>query len=197
MSAKKLSTVTCHVIKAYGNTASNVIYAYRSGGERVVGMLDTGWNNAFKQSRSQLAAGVAKNATAVHQMLQKFTLKGLTVTSDGVQDVVDQVVKLADAGVIAVSENVDRLEDKTGVNVLSTVARAALIGAVPLSNLADQIEKKSADLANKIAGKGLVKAVVKRSRPVVRKARPVAKAVATTAKESVAKVVAAVEPAAA
>ena len=185
MSSKKLSTVTCHVIDAYGNTASNVIHAYRAGGERVVGMLDTSWNSAFKQSRSQLASGVAKNATAVHQMLQKYTLKGLTVTSGGAQGVVNRVVKLADAGVMRVAENVDRFEEKTGANVLSTVAKAALLGAVPLSNLADQIEQKSADLASKIAGDKLVKIVVKRSRA---KVRPVAKAVATSTIEVDAKV---------
>ncbi len=190
MSTRKLSAVTCHVINAYGNTASNVIHAYRVGGERVVGMIDTRWNIAFQQSRSQLASGVAKNATAVHQLLQKYTLKGLTVTSGGAQDVVNQVVKLADAGVMTVAKNVDRFEDKTGVNVLSTVAQAALLGAVPLSHLFDQIEQKSADLASRIAGDSVVKAAVKRSRTVARKVRPVAKAVAKTAKETVAKVVA-------
>jgi len=184
MSSKKLSSVTCHVIQTYGKAASNVIHAYRAGGERVVGMLDERWNSAFKQSRSQLDSGVAKNATAVHQLLQKFTLKGLTVTSGGAQGVVNQVVKLADAGVMSVAENVDRFEGKTGVNVLSSVAHAALLGAVPLSNLADQIEQKSADLASKIAGDKLVKSTAKR-RP---KVRTVAKAVATSTNEADAKV---------
>jgi hypothetical protein len=185
MSSKKLSTVTCHVINAYGNTASNVIHAYRAGGERVVSMLDARWNVALKQSRSQLATGVAKNATAVQQVLQKYTLKGLTVTSGGAQDVVNQAVKLADAGVMAVAQNVDRFEDKTGVSVLSTVAQAALPGAEALSALATQIEQKSADLAKKIAGTKAVAA--KRSRPVARKARPVAKVAAKVVAKKVAK----------
>jgi len=43
-SSKKLSTVTCHVIDAYGNTATNVIHAYRAGGECVVGMLNDSRN---------------------------------------------------------------------------------------------------------------------------------------------------------
>ena len=36
MSAKNLSTVACDLIESYGNTAKNVIDAYRAGGERVV-----------------------------------------------------------------------------------------------------------------------------------------------------------------
>ena len=62
MASKKLATVTCHMITSYGNTAKNVIHAYRVGGERVIGMLEQRWDRALKQSRSQLAEGVAKNA---------------------------------------------------------------------------------------------------------------------------------------
>jgi hypothetical protein len=177
MSSKNLSTVTCHVINAYGNTANNVIHAYRAEGERVVDMLDARWNSALKQSRPKLAAGVAKNATVVQQVLQKYTLKGLTVTSGGAQDVVNQMVRLADAGVMTVTANMNRFEGKTGINVLSTVAQAALPGAIALSALATQIEQKSADLASKIAGDNVVGTATKRQRTAVRKARPVAKVV--------------------
>lgn len=179
MKSKSLSCVTCHVISTYGNTATHVIQACRAGGERVVGMVDARWNSALKQSRSQLASGVAKNADAVHQVLQKYTLKGLTVTTGGAQQVVDKVVKLADAGVTAVADNVDRFEGKTGVNVLSSMAQAALPGALALSQLANQIEQKSATFAKRVAGKPMRKAVAKRTRSVARKVRPVAQAVET------------------
>ncbi|OIN93072.1 MAG: hypothetical protein AUJ20_05370 [Comamonadaceae bacterium CG1_02_60_18] len=192
MKSKSLSTVTCHVISAYGNTASNVIHACRAGGERVVGLVDARWNSALKQSRSQLATGVAKNADAVHQVLQKYTLQGLTLTSGGAQGVVNQIVKLADAGVMTVAHNVDRFEDKTGVNVLSSVAQVALPGALALSNLAQQIEQKSATLANRVAGERVVKVVAKRSRSVVRKTRPVVKAVARPVKKTAEKAAGAV-----
>ncbi len=179
MSAKKLSTVTCHVISAYGNTATNAIHAYRAGGERMVRLLDRRWNSAMKQSRSKLAAGVVKNATVLQQVLHNYTLKGLTVTSGGAQNVVNQVVKLADAGVHGLSVNADRFEDKTGAHVLSTLAHAALPGAVALSALASTIEQKSAHLAGKIAGDHVVVTVAKRTRAAVRKA-PTAKTKATT-----------------
>lgn len=171
MSAKKLSTVTCHVISAYGNTAKNAIHAYRVGGERVVRLLDRRWNSAMKQSRSKLAAGVAKNATVLQQVLHNYTLKGLTVTSGGAQSVVNQVVKLADAGVHGLSVNADRFEDKTGAHVLSTLAHAALPGAVALSALASKIEQKSARMASKIAGDNVVVTAAKRTRAAVRKPR--------------------------
>lgn len=171
MSAKKLSTVTCHVITAYGNTAKNVIHAYRAGGERVVSLLDRRWNSALKQSRSKLAAGVAQNAGVVQQVLHKYTLKGLTLTAGGAQGMVNQVVRLADAGVHSMSVQASRLEDKTNSQVLSSLAQAAMPSAVSLSALASKIEQKSAHLAGKIAGDHVVVPVVKRTRAAGRKPR--------------------------
>ena len=49
MSAKNLSTVAADLIESYGNTAKNVIDAYRAGGERVVSLLEQRWNQALKQ----------------------------------------------------------------------------------------------------------------------------------------------------
>lgn len=169
MSAKKLSTVTCHVINAYGNTATNVIHAYRAGGERVVKLLDRRWDRSLKRSRSQLAAGVAKNATIFQQTLHKYALKGLTVASGSAEGVVKQVVKLADAGVTTLSAGAERLEDKTGAHVLSKLAQVALPGANMLNNLASQIEHKSAILADRIAGDNVVVKAVKRAAATARK----------------------------
>ena len=169
MSAKKLSTVTCHVITCYGNTARNVIQAYRAGGERVVGLLEQRWNLALKQSRSRLASGVAKNAAALQHALHEYSLKGLTLTSGGAQGVVNQAVRFADAGVHKVSVNADRFEDKTGAHVLSALAQAALPGAVALNTLAKKIEQRSASLASRVAGDSVAKKVVKRVRTTVRK----------------------------
>ena len=169
MASKKLATVTCHMITSYGNTAKIVIHAYRAGGERVIGLLEQRWDQALKQSRSQLAAGVAKNATAVQHALQNYSLKGLTFTSGGAQDMVNRVVKLADAGVQSVAVNAARFEDKTGARALSSLAQAALPGATALSALASQIEQKSADLASKVAGDNVVVKVARRARTAARK----------------------------
>ena len=187
MSTKKLATVTCHVISSYGNTASNVIHAYRTGGEHVVKLLDRRWNGALRQSRSQLAAGVAQNATALQQAVHKYSLKGLTLSSGGAQGLVNQVVKLADAGVTTLSAGANRLEDKTGVHVLSTLAQAVLPGARLLDTLAGRIEQTSANLATRIAGDNVVISVAKRAtarkprpapRTATRKPRPAAAAAA-------------------
>ena len=185
MNAKNLSTVTSNVVESYGNTAKNMIHAYRAGGERVVDLMEDRWNSALKESRSKLAAGVAKNATTMQKVLCRYSKKGLTMSSGGAQTVVNQVVKLADASIHTAAFNANRLEEKMGVHPLSTLAKVALPGAVALNSLATQVEQKSADLANRIAGDNVVVAVAKRVRTVARKpraAKPATKAAPATEK---------------
>lgn len=180
MSAKKkLSTVANDIVESYGNTSKNVIHAYRAGGERVAGVLEKNWDRALKESRSQLAAGVVRNANAMQQALHDYYIKGLTLSSNSAQDAVDQLVKLAGTGVERVAANASRFEEKTGVTALNTLAQATLPGAVALCTLATKIEHKSAALASKIAGDkavvaiAKVKAKVQRKAPVARKPRTV------------------------
>jgi hypothetical protein len=175
MRTQKLSSVTTDVIASTGNTAKNVIQAYRVGGERVVGLLEQRWNIAFKASRAQLSAETAKNATFAQHLVSDYTTKGLVLTTNGAQDVVNQLVKLADAGVERVAANASLFEEKTGVTALNTLAQATLPGVVVLSTFAAQLEQKSAALARKVAGDTSFTAKAKRAGAAVRKAR-VAKA---------------------
>ncbi len=171
MSARKLSTVATDVIESYGNTAKNVIHAYRAGGERAVELLQKNWDRALRESRSQLAAGVASNATAAQKVVCSYYIKGLTVSTDGAQQAVSQIVKLAGTGVERVAANASRFEEKTGVTALNTLAKATLPGALALCTLATKIEHKSAALASKIAGEHPAVAVVKRTTSAARKPR--------------------------
>ena len=153
MTAKNLSTVANEVIESYGNTAKHVIHAYRAGGERAVGLMEASWNRALRESRSQLEAGVAKNATALQQAFCGFTIKGLSVTSNVAQEAVNQMMKLAEAGVERLAANAHLFEEKTGVTTLNTLAQAARPGAEVLCTLVTQLEKTTAGLASKIASR--------------------------------------------
>ena len=161
MSAKNLSTVATDLIESYGNTARNVIQAYRAGGERVVSLLEQRWNQALKQSRTELTAETAKNASAAQAAFSAYYTKGLLLTTNGAEQVVSQLVKVAEAGVERAAANASLFEEKTGVTALNTLAQATAPGALALSKLAAQIEQKSAALAGKIAGEH--KAAAKRS----------------------------------
>ena len=163
MTAKNLSTVAADLIESYGNTAKNVIDAYRVGGERVVSLLEKRWNSALKQSRTELSKDAAKNATAAQLAFSAYYSKGLTLTSNVAMQVVSQVVKLASTGVDRVAANAELFTDKTGMTTLNTIAKATVPSAEVLSKLASQIEQKSAALVSKIAGDDVSVAAVKRA----------------------------------
>lgn len=163
MTAKNLSTVATDLIECYGNTAKNVIDAYRAGGERVVTVLEKRWNAALKQSRSQLTGDVAKNASAAQLAFSVYYTKGLTQTTKGAELVVSQLVKFAEAGVERVAANASLFEEKTGLTTLNTLAEVTKPGAVALSQFAAKLEEKSAALASKIAGNDVTTASVKRT----------------------------------
>ena len=163
MSAKNLSTVASDLIESYGNTAKNVIDAYRAGGERVVSLLEKRWNTALKQSRTELTAETTKNASAAQLAFSVYYIKGLMFTTNGAQHVVNQLVKVAETGIERVAANASLFEEKTGVTALNTVAKATAPGALILSKLAAQIEHKSAQLASKIAADDVATASVKRT----------------------------------
>lgn len=163
MTAKNLSTVASDLIECYSNTAKNVIDAYRTGGERVVTVLEKRWNSALKESRSQLSKDVAKNASAAQLAFSVVYTKGLTQTSKGAEIVVSQLVKLAEAGVERVAANASLFEEKTGLNTLNTIAEAAKPGALALRQLAAKFEEKSAQLASNMASNNIATASVKRT----------------------------------
>ena len=162
MTAKNLSTVATDLIESYGNTAKNVIDAYRAGGERAVSLLEQRWNRAMKQSRSELTAETAKNASAAQIAFSAYYSRGLDLTTNGATLVVSQFVKALEQGVERVAANASAFEEKTGVTTLNTLAAVTAPGALALSKLASQIEQKSAALASKIAGDDVKTASVKR-----------------------------------
>lgn len=163
MSAKKLSIVACNLIESYGNTAKNVIDAYRAGGERVVSLLEQRWNRALEESRPQLTAETVENASAAQLAFSACYTKGLTLTTNGAQQVVSQLVKVLEGGVERVAANASAFEEKTGATALNVLAQATVPGAEALTRLATQIEQKTAELASKIAGGDVVTAKVKRT----------------------------------
>lgn len=151
MSSTNLSTVTNDLIVSYGNTAKNVINAYRAGGERVADFFEQRWDRALEQSRSQLVPEVRNNAKHAQRVLGSYYVKGLAFTTNGADSVVDQLVSFAGQGVQQVAANANRFEEKTGVALdRFTVAVAPVASAV--TKLATQIEQKSGELAGKIAG---------------------------------------------
>lgn len=153
MTAKNLSTVANHLIESYGNTAKNVINAYRVGGERVVGLFDQRWEDALDKAGARLSAEIRENALAAQKAVSAYATKSIAVTTDGADVVVGKVVELAEKGVAQAAVNASRFEKATGSKALDTLALAVVPAAEAVSKVVVKLEKKSSLLADKVAGK--------------------------------------------
>ena len=174
MANQKLATVTNELIESYGNTAKNVINAYRVGNERAAVFMDERFVAALEKAGSRLSSKARKNAVAAEQKLTAYYVRGVEVTSDNANLVVNKAVELAGKGVVQVSANAGRFEKSTGVTTLSSLATAAVPAAQAVTKVVAKIEAKSGELASKLAGK-----------PVRAKAKAATTKVAAVAKKVV------------
>jgi hypothetical protein len=186
MANQKLATVTNELIESYGNTAKNVINAYRMGNERAAVFMDQRFVAALEKTGSRLSAKARKSAQSAEQKLTAYYVKGIEMTSDNANLVVNKAVELAGKGVVQVAANAGRFEKSTGVTTLSSLATAAVPAAQAVNKVAAKIEAKSNELATKLAGKPVrakAKATTVKAKSVTAKVKATAvKAKAATAK---------------
>jgi hypothetical protein len=180
MSTKNLSSVATAVIESYGNTAINVINAYRVGGERVIGFVDQRFEAAVNTGAARLSDELRSNLIDTQKRISGYYVKGLQIGSERAESAVSSAVELANKGVDRIAANAERFDQATKLGALEAINRLALPAATAMSEVVERIEEGSSQLAKKVAGKpAVVKAVAK-------KAKTVKKAVAKTAKKAVA-----------
>lgn len=155
MSAKNLSSVAQNLISTYGNTARNVVNAYRQGNTRAVGFIDQTWAKAVNKAGQRVGADLRQNAVSAQQTLSAYYVRGITLSSNGAETVVGRAVELANRGVDQVAANANRFEQATGITALSTLAQAAVPAAATVYQLAQRVEAGSETLVSKIAGEAV------------------------------------------
>jgi hypothetical protein len=176
MTAKNLSTVTHELIASYGNTAKNVINAYRAGNERVVGYMDQSWAAAVKKTGTRLSPELRGNALATEKKITSLYAQGVVLTSDGAETAVNKAMEMAGKSITQAAANASRFEKATGMNTLNTLAVAAVPAAQAVTKVAAKLEAQTGALANKIAGEKAKVKVAAVKRTVAKKATRTSKA---------------------
>jgi len=183
VSNKNLSSVATAVIESYGNTAMNMINAYRVGGERVIGFVDQRFEAAVNTGAARLSEELRSNLIDTEKRISGYYAKGLQFGTERAESAVSSAVELANKGVDRMAANAERFDQATKMGALDMINRVALPAASAMSGVVVRIEEGSSQLAKRVAGKpAVVKAVAK-------KAKTVKKTVAKTAKQATAKVV--------
>jgi hypothetical protein len=153
MAQKNLATVTNELITSYGNTAKNVIQAYRVGNERAAGFVDQRWATVVANNGERLGKSMRSNALAAQKKVTALYVQGVVLTADGAEVAVNRTVELAGKGVEQVSANASRFEKALGVTTLNTLADAAVPAAQAVTKAAAKLEVQSGVLVSKLAGK--------------------------------------------
>lgn len=180
MSKHNLSSVTAAVIDSYGNTAINVIHAYRAGSERVIGFVDQRFASAVNTGAARLSDELRSNLIDTEKRISGYYARGLQIGSDRAESVVGTAVDLANKGVERMAANAERFDQATKFGALEAINRLALPAANAVSEVVVRIEEGSSQLVKRVSGKpAAVKAVAT-------KAKTVKKAVAKTAKKAAA-----------
>lgn len=180
MRNKNLSSVATAVIESYGNTAINMINAYRVGGERVIGFVDQRFEAAVNTGGSRLSDELRTNLIGTEKRISGYYAKGLQLGTDRAESAVGTAVELANKGVVSIAANAERFDQATKFGALEMLNRVAMPAATAMSEVVVRIEEGSSQLAKKVAGKpAIVKAAAK-------KAKTVKKAVAKTVKKATA-----------
>jgi len=183
MSNKSLSSVATAVIESYGNTAINMINAYRVGGERVIGFVDQRFEAAVNTGAARLSDELRANLIDTEKRISGYYAKGLQFGTERAESAVSSAVELANKGVDRMAANAERFDQATKIGALDMINRVALPAATAMSDVVVRIEEGSSQLAKRVAGKpAVVKAAAK-------KAKTVKKAVAKTVKRATTKTV--------
>jgi hypothetical protein len=92
MDTNHLSATATDLVAKFGTTAHGVIGAYREGGERLAGTLEQRWKSALKEASPQLTAETRRNAARAQKAFSAYYAKGLALSADGAETVVDTLV---------------------------------------------------------------------------------------------------------
>ena len=176
MRQQTLSTVATAVVNAYSHTALNMINAYRTGGERVLGFVDQQFATAVNAGAQRLSDDVRATLISTEKRITGYYVKGLQLSTDRAETVVDTATEMASKGIVVIAANADRFDQATKFGALNALNRVAMPAATALGQVAEKIESGSSQLAKKVAGElAVVKAVRAQAKAVKKTVTKVAK----------------------
>ena len=181
MSSKNLYSVAAAVIESYGNTAVNLINAYRVGGERVIGFVDQRFASAVNTGAARLSDELRANLIGTEKRISSYYTRGLQFGSERADSAVSTAVEFASKGVDRLAANAERFEQATKLGAMPLFQRVALPAAEAVSQVVVRFEEGSSQLVKKVAGQPAVVKAAKKPVKAVRKtaAKPGKKAVTT------------------
>lgn len=189
MTTNTLSSATTTLIETYGNTAKNVVSAYRVGNTRAAQYLDNSWATAIEKAGNRLGDLSRQRALKAQQKLSGAYVQAVTLSADGVEVAINKALDVSGRTIAQLAANTDRFSSATGVKSLATIAQFALPAAQAAHKLATTIEAQSERLLHTVEGekKAPVRKAAAKRKSVAKAAVKAAPKAATKATRSRAK----------
>jgi hypothetical protein len=156
MTTKNLSSVATAVIESYGNTAMNMIHAYRLGGQRVIGFVDQRFEAVVNAGGTRLGDELRTNLIGTEKRISSYYTRGLQFGAERAETTVGAAVELANKGVVRIAANAERFDQATNFGALDMLNRVAMPAAKAVSEVVVRIEEGSSQLVKRVTGKSVV-----------------------------------------
>lgn len=151
MTANSLAAATAEWIHAYGSTARHLIQAYRCGGERFVDAEEKRWEGLLQGTGSKWTDAAQHQVLAAQRLAGGYCARSLHLTTQGVDEFLQQVFRLAAGSVQQAETHLRRFEEQSGLPGLNQLATAVSPAAETASQIARQLESTTAALADQMA----------------------------------------------
>ncbi len=99
MDTKNFSTTATGLIGNLADAAHKAIGAYRQGGDRLSGALEQRWKAGLRQAGPKLTPETRKNAARAQRAFSGYYAKGLALSADGAEVVIDTLVGAAQTAI--------------------------------------------------------------------------------------------------
>jgi hypothetical protein len=99
MDTRNFTTTATTLIANFGQAAHQAIGIYREGGERLAQGVSQRWQTAFREASPQLTPETRKNAKHAKEVAGRYYARGLALSADGAEVVIDTFVGAAIAGI--------------------------------------------------------------------------------------------------
>ena len=99
MDTSNFTNTATSLIANFGQAAHQAIGIYRDGGERLAQGAAQRWQAAFKEASPKLTPETRKNAKHAKDVVGRYYARGLALSADGAEVVVDTFVGAAITGV--------------------------------------------------------------------------------------------------
>jgi hypothetical protein len=190
MSQASLRTVTLETVANYGRAAERAIHAYRTGGHRLIALMQRSVDRAATRGAERVAPRIADAIRRASNRVGTIAIKGL----DAVSSSTERALELGKAGVTAqvmrVAEIAESIDNRALAGSLQAAAKLSLPGAQAARAMSERVVASADTMYGAIAGRRTAKPQTRRAATAPQKAKKAARKVVRSARKAAAEAIA-------